>query len=134
LRPVESRGITRPNDRRALGRLGERLAASHLETEGYRILDSNVRVRRYEIDLIVERDGMVCFVEVKTRSRGPQTAAESLGASQMRRMRRAAESWIHSNPGIGREFRFDLVSVDVPDSGPPRIVHIERAFVGDDVG
>jgi len=75
---------------------------------------------------------VVAFVEVKTRRPGPQRAAEALAPTQRRRIRRAAESWIHSHPGVGREFRFDLVTVDVARGGPPRIEHIQDAFYGDE--
>lgn len=73
----------------------------------------------------------MAFVEVKTRGRGPQRAAEALAPAQRRRIRRAAESWIHSHPGVGREFRFDLVTVDVAAGRPARVEHIEDAFHGD---
>ena len=48
--------------------LGERLAADHLEKNGYKILDRNVRMSRNEIDIIAEDDSFIVFVEVKTRS------------------------------------------------------------------
>ena len=51
-----------------LGVLGERLAADHLEKNGYKILDRNVRMSRNEIDIIAEDDSFIVFVEVKTRS------------------------------------------------------------------
>ena len=38
--------------RQSLGRLGERLAAKHLERLGYRILERNHRTRYGEIDLV----------------------------------------------------------------------------------
>ena len=50
-----------------LGVNGENLAAQYLEANGWRILERNFRIRRAEIDLIAEREGMIVFVEVKTR-------------------------------------------------------------------
>lgn len=81
---------------------------------------------------MARREGVVAFVEVKTRRRGPQRAVEALAPAQRRRIRRAAESWIHAHPGVGREFRFDLVTVDVAEDGAARVEHIEDAFYGDD--
>ncbi len=115
-----------------MGRSGERLARARLERDGYEILDRNWRSGRYELDLIVRREGVVAFVEVKTRVAGPQCAVDALAPAQRRRIRRAAESWIHAHRGVGREFRFDLVTVDVPHGGPPRVEHIPDAFFGDD--
>ncbi len=78
------------------------------------------------------RDGeTVAFVEVKTRRAGPQGPAEALSRGQCRRLRRAAEAWIHAHPGVGREFRFDLVAIRLPEGGDPRIEHRPDAWHGD---
>ncbi len=45
-------GTPLKNPRHELGRLGERLAASHLERLGFAILARNARTRYGEIDLI----------------------------------------------------------------------------------
>lgn len=76
----------------------------------------------------------VAFVEVKTRRRGVEAPGECLGAAQRRRIRRAAEAWIHANPGIGREFRFDLVAVEMEPGAAPRIRYFPEAFFGEDAG
>lgn len=88
-------------------------------------------MRRYEIDLVVACEGIVAFVEVKTRRPGPQPPTYALAPAQMTRIRRAGEAWIQSHPGVGREFRFDLVAVEIAGSGRARIEHIEDAFYGE---
>jgi putative endonuclease len=90
-------------------------------------------VRRYELDLVALRGAVVVFVEVKTRARGPQEAVDALSTGQRRRIRRAAESWIHAHPGVGEEFRFDLISVDIRAGDVPTVRQIEDAFYGEDV-
>ena len=105
----------------------------HLQRLGYRLLDRNWRIRRYELDIVAIRGSVVSFVEVKTRTRGAQLAVESVAPAQRRRIRRAAEAWIHAHPGVGREFRFDVVSVDLFPGRPPAVQLIAGAFVGDDL-
>jgi len=81
---------------------------------------------------VARRGDLVVFVEVKTRRPGPQEPQDALTAAQRRRIRRAAERWIHAHPTIGREFRFDLVAVDVRGSAKPCVRHVEAAFWGDE--
>ena len=53
---------------RNAGKGGERWAAAYLQSLGYRVLEANYRSRHREIDLIVEKEGILVFVEVKTRA------------------------------------------------------------------
>ena len=57
----------RADPRRALGALGEELAAAHLQRLGFVVLARNVRTRHGEIDLIAFDGRTLVFAEVKTR-------------------------------------------------------------------
>ncbi len=48
------------------GRLGELLAASWMQKQGYLIIDRNWRVGHIEIDLIASKGAILYFIEVKT--------------------------------------------------------------------
>lgn len=74
----------------------------------------------------------VAFVEVKTRRAGVQGPSEALAPAQRRRIRHAAGAWLRRHPGIGAEFRFDLVAVALGRGGDCRIRHIPDAFYGED--
>jgi putative endonuclease len=115
-----------------VGRRGEALAAEHLRRAGLQILDRNWRSGRCELDLVARDGAIVAFVEVKTRAAGPQHPLESVTRRQMRFLRRAAAAWIHAHPGVGREFRFDLVGVELQEDGSARVHHVPGAFTGDD--
>lgn len=104
-----------------------------MQRAGLHILDRNWRSGRYELDLVVRDGDVVAFVEVKTRRPGPQTALESVSRRQMRILRRAATAWIHAHPGVGREFRFDVVGVELRESDRARVEHVIGAFTGDDM-
>lgn len=55
------------NKRAVTGKNGEELASRYLELSGYKILSRNYRCRLGEIDIIAEKDGVLTFIEVKTR-------------------------------------------------------------------
>jgi putative endonuclease len=98
--------------KRARGRWGEDRAASHYRRLGYTVLDRNWRCPSGELDLVVERDGIVVFSEVKTRRDdryGP--AAAAVGPSKQRRIRLLAVEWLdaHRLPRDG--IRFDVVAI-----------------------
>ncbi|HUN79681.1 MAG TPA: YraN family protein [Solirubrobacteraceae bacterium] len=131
----------RPTDpRRALGRLGERLAAAHLERLGYAILVRNVRTRYGEIDLIAFDGRTLTMVEVKTRKIGAraklirpdQQPLTWLQPRQRARLRRLAAAWLTDEKHMrmnAQTIRFDAIGVVVDDRG--RLLgldHVEGAW------
>lgn len=134
--PSDSR---REDPRRALGKLGEQLAAAHLERLGFRIVARNARTRYGEIDLIAFNGEALVFVEVKSRrarKRWQLTPAEQplawLRTRQRARLRRLAAAWLHResrNRPRAHTIRFDGIGVIVDEAD--RLVcldHIEGAW------
>jgi putative endonuclease len=123
----------------ALGRLGEQLAAAHLERLGFAIVARNVRTRYGEIDLIAFNGDALVFVEVKTRrsrKRWQLSPAEQplawLRARQRERLRRLAAAWLHSesrNRPAAHTIRFDGIGVIVDEADRLMCLdHIEGAW------
>lgn len=117
--------------RHQLGRVGEQLAAEHLERLGFVVLDRNYRTRWGELDLVACDAERLVFCEVKTRRTGSTTPLEGLRDAQRRRLRRMALSWLQGKPDrpYVPELRFDVVGVMIDASG--RLVtleHLENAF------
>jgi putative endonuclease len=93
---------------------GERRALWHYRLRGYRILGTNVRAGRNEIDLIVRRGRDLTFVEVKERAgSGFGGAVGSVGREKRRRVRQAARAWLsrHPQPPYVR-VGFEVVAVE----------------------
>ena len=55
------------NSPRAKGFVGEDMATAELLKRGYHILDRNYTTPHGEIDIVAEQDGVIYFVEVKSR-------------------------------------------------------------------
>jgi putative endonuclease len=118
-------------DRSALGREAEELAAAWLARRGYRILARNHLLRRGEVDIVCEAGGVLCFVEVRSRTGDAHGAPEeTVGRRKARRVVLAATDWAMRNGGTGRDIRFDVVAVTFGD-GAPRIAHFPGAFDAD---
>lgn len=114
-------------DRQALGEAGEMAAARHLERAGWRILARRWRAAGYEIDLVALREGVVAFVEVKTRRSGG-LAPPVMAVDGRKRRRIAAAANIGACRWSGaRAFRFDVIAVEWGAEGA-RIEHLEDAF------
>jgi putative endonuclease len=93
---------------------GERRALWHYRLRGYRILGTNVRAGRNELDLIVRRGHELTFVEVKQRqSEGFGGAVGAVDAEKRRRVRRAAQVWLSRNPQAAHvRVGFEVVALD----------------------
>jgi len=117
--------------RRTLGRLGEDLAAAHVERLGWRIVARNHRTRLGEIDLIALDDRALVFAEVKTCRAGRYRPWDNLHAHKRSQVRRLAGAYLHDT--AERPFfdvlRFDAIGVLVDASGGlVRLDHLEGAF------
>lgn len=114
---------------RSLAQRGEDAAARYLRRAGYRILDRNVRLGDYEIDIIAREGDTIAFVEVKTRRRDEHVQPEeSVGAVKCRHIRRAAHIYIDRRNDPETYYRFDIVSVLLPERGRPAVTLYRNAF------
>jgi putative endonuclease len=52
-----------------VGKLGEQIAKKNLANKGYTILEHGWRWGKGELDFIAKKDGVLVFVEVKTRKK-----------------------------------------------------------------
>lgn len=98
------------------GSEGEDLAVGFLRKNGYRILQRNYRCRSGEVDVIACEGDTLCFVEVKGRRSDDYGAPEhGVTRDKMRRMARAALSYLTSKGLPEADCRFDVVSVRMGD-------------------
>jgi len=79
---------------------------------------------------MVDNDGGIVFVEVKTRTNEDFSPSESaITGAKKTRMIRAARYFLASNNITERPFRFDVVTIVLGEKTTPQIRHYENAFV-----
>jgi putative endonuclease len=82
---------------------GERRALLHYRLRGYRLLEANARVGRYELDLVLRRGRTLLFVEVKEKAgAGFGDPLEMIDEEKVRRVHTAAGGWLAAHPTLRR--------------------------------
>jgi len=114
--------------RQALGELGERIAERWLRRRGWRVVHRRFRSGHRDIDLVVEQEGVVAFVEVKAR-RGDEFGGPIAAVNwrKQKELGRSARVWVHRHGRRHDAYRFDVIGVLVAGS-TVRIRHVPNAF------
>lgn len=109
------------------GKEGESIALRYLEGKGYTLVQANYRNGKAEIDLIVQKDTLLVFVEVKLRSSLHFGFPESFVIlPKQKRIIFAAEEYILEKNWQGN-IRFDIIAI-VDMNGDVQIEHFEDCF------
>ena len=113
-----------------LGVRGERLAEQYLLGLGARLLVRNYRCGFGELDLVVEHDGDLVAVEVKTRTEGGlEHPEEALTGWKLRRLARSLACYAMDTDQPECGWRIDAVVIDVDLSGAVvRLEHILNIY------
>jgi len=123
--------------RKPLGRLGEELAAGHLESLGWQIVARNWRTRRGEIDVVARDGDWLVFVEVRTRRASRSGGAPFLGrpedsvtAKKQLRLAHMAEAYLFTMPWSG-PWRVDVLALELDaHDAVTRLEHFRDAVGG----
>ena len=109
-----------------LGKWGEDLAAEYLEKKGYTIVERDWKSGRRDIDIIALDDGVMVFVEVKTRrNRLFGEPEESIDYHKLQNLQQAINHYIRFR-NIRQEVRFDIISIVGTIGSEPDIQHIQN--------
>lgn len=115
--------------RRTVGTLGEQAAATSLEEQGYEILHRNYRVRNGELDIVAERDGVLVFFEVKTRTSTTfGLPEEAVHYRKQKRLRLLASEYLRRERPRANTLRFDVIAVAASGGCISELRHIQNAF------
>ena len=124
-------------DKLTVGRIGEDAAAAYYEKQGYHVAGRNLHFSHRELDLVMENDQFLVFVEVKTRKQtyGEPSPfgrpARAVSREKKRNTVLAAEAYLRAHPTV-KQPRIDVVEVYVSYRGyqpvVDEVVCIRNAF------
>src|ERR1043165_1549242 len=99
-----------------LGQWAEQTALAFLQSHDYECVTQNYHSRYGEIDLIVQRQQELVFVEVKARSAGSYAeACEVISPTQQRKIIKTAQLFLQKYPKYyDFDCRFDVICFDFP--------------------
>jgi len=119
-----------PDRRRALGRLGEDLAAKHLQNLGYVLLERNYRCEYGEVDIVAQDRERLAFVEVRAR-RGNAfgTPEESVTPRKQQRLATVARNYLEEKGLSDVAWGIDVVAVEFSPAGVLRRIDLIRDAV-----
>ncbi|MBQ1628945.1 MAG: YraN family protein [Treponema sp.] len=114
--------------KKQIGNNGEDRAAAFYESLGYTVVARNFRTQTGEIDVILEKDDLLVFSEVKTLPNGtPELMAKVLDIGKQKRIIKTAKRFLLNHRQYSNSYiRFDVIVLDMP--GFPDVYHIENAF------
>lgn len=113
------------------GQSGEKLAQQYFTDKGYTILHVNWRHSHYEIDIIAQKEDKLHFIEVKTRSNKKfGNPEESVGPKKMQNLMKAAEEFLHQNPGW-KKIQYDVLSVNFNGQQIPEYFLLKDVYLYD---
>jgi len=115
--------------RQRRGLAGERVAMAYLVSCGYEVEAHRFRLGRHDVDLVVRRERLVVFVEVKTR-RSTVCGSPLEGVSALKRhiLSRVAILWRLRYGRPGDTYRFDVVAVRDAGHGRWQVDHVPDAW------
>jgi len=108
------------------GQVGEDVVVEWLKKKGFKILERNFRSRWGEVDVVVEKNEVIVFVEVKTKS-GERFGEpwEMVNRKKLEQIKRMAKMWCKKNKWDGA-CRIDVVGVWLDYGRVEKIKHWEN--------
>lgn len=121
-----------PTPRSELGTSGERLAEEYLVEKGYKLVERNFRKPWGEIDLVLRKNDMVVFCEVKTRDAKHvehYPAESSVNHLKKEKLRKICEMYLtEKRYDPQQKWQIDVIAVALDkNTGATTINHIENA-------
>jgi len=108
-------------------KIGEKAAKKYLEDKGYEIIEQNYHTKYSEIDLVVKKNDILIFVEVRTkRSSAFVSPEESINQKKLKKLYWNAENYAAMKKYKG-QYRIDAICIVLnSDNSVEKLEHYEN--------
>ena len=111
-----------------IGKYGEELAKNFLIKNGYEILEMNYRFSRIaEIDIIAQKNNILHFIEVKTRTQNTfGTPLEAITLKKLKQIYSCAIFYMSNSKKKFKNYQIDAIGILLNKNNIPKIDFIEN--------
>lgn len=111
------------------GITGEAMAVKYLTEKGFAILHQNWRYSHWEVDIIASKEGILHFIEVKTRrTKKFGHPEEAVSKKKMQNLINASEEFLYQQPQWKR-IQFNILSITILKKQPVEYFFIEDVYL-----
>ncbi|MDX6745421.1 YraN family protein [Polaribacter sp. PL03] len=111
-----------------LGKKGEKIAIEYLLKNDYKILETNYRYLKAEVDIIAQKESVLAVVEVKTRSTDYFGNPQDFVNPKKIKLLLSAIDYYVVDKDLDVEVRFDIIAI-IHQNKETKIEHLEDAFL-----
>ena len=115
-------------DHNELGKKGEKLAIDYLLKNDFKILETNYRYLKAEVDIIAQKKDILAVVEVKTRSTDYFGNPQDFVNPKKIKLLLSAIDYYVVEKDLDVEVRFDIIAI-IHQQNNTKIEHLEDAFL-----
>ena len=115
-------------DHNELGKKGEKLAIDYLLKNDFKILETNYRYLKAEVDIIAQKKDVLAVVEVKTRSTDYFGCPQDFVNPKKIKLLLSAIDYYVVEKDLDVEVRFDIIAI-IHQNNNTKIEHLEDAFL-----
>jgi putative endonuclease len=109
-----------------IGFIAEKYACDYLQKQGLKLITSNYRCRVGEIDLIMQDNEFLVFIEVRARTSATHgNALESVNYFKQQKLIKAATYYLLQQKCMDLPMRFDIFALD---GIKPTVNWVKNAF------
>ena len=112
---MEKRHPKSKKDKKRTGNIGEQHASNYLQSNGYKVIETNYTPGRWgEIDIIAIKNNEIIFVEVKTRQTGQFGGPlEAISHQKIRILKRTAQRYLFTKGRQYTNFQINFLAVGI---------------------